>query len=438
MTMARPGQANLIEREMVRRSALGIRPGLERILGVLEALGSPQRALGRTLVVAGTNGKGSVTTFAHAILLAAGFDAAAYTSPHLLDVCERVRVGAGTISPSDFDAAGCRVLVEEEACGFSLTGFEFVTAAAFLAIADHGPDCTVLEVGLGGRLDATNVTAPAAAVITPLGLEHTDFLGNSLVSIAGEKLGVAREGVPCVLAEQPAEAAEFLLNACAERGILAIVEGRDFSATGSPRTFSFRSRELELCDARLALDGQFQVQNAGLAVAACRALVEGDVPLDEACRRGLAAAAWPGRFDLRQVGRGRVLFDGAHNAEAASALAEAYSRRWKHRPVILVALKKDKNAAGVLGELLPLARSFVFTDLPWGEAHPPGELARLVDGKCPVEVEPDPDAALRRLLNQPAAPEGGGAPNVCCGSLLLVGYYLQRVAPPKDVTEPQS
>ena len=431
------GQGSFIEREMVRRAALGIRPGLERILRVLDGLGSPQFALGRTLVVAGTNGKGSVAAFAHAILGSAGLRSAAYTSPHLVDICERVRLGDGTVAAAGFDEAGRRVLEEEETCGVALTGFEFVTAAAFLAIARHAPDCTVLEVGLGGRLDATNVTAPTATVITPLGLEHTSFLGNNLVSIAGEKLGIARRDVPCVLAEQPPEAAGFLLDACARRGIPAVLEGRDYSATGSPSAFNFRSEEFELRDARLALEGQFQVQNAGLAIAACRVLLASDAPLEEACRKGVAAASWPGRFDLRQMNGGSVLFDGAHNAVAAAALADAFSRRWEHRPAILVALKKDKDAAGVLGELLPLAGAFVFTGLPRSDAHAPADLARLVEGNCPVWVEPDPDAALRRLSSLSAARNGGDAPNVCCGSLFLVGYYLQRLAPPKDATERQ-
>jgi len=422
---------------MLRRAALGIQPGLARIEQVLEELGTPQHNIGRTLVVAGTNGKGSVAAFAHSILVAAGKKAALYTSPHLIDVCERVRLGDGPIAGTDFDEAGAQVLASEKACGVSLTGFEYVTAAAFLALAGHNLDYTILEVGLGGRLDATNVTRPAATVVTPLGLEHTDFLGDNLVSIAGEKLGVARKDVPCVLAKQTLEAAAFLTKACAERGIPAIFEGEDYSTKGSPAAFNFTSPGFEVRNARLALNGHYQVQNAGLAVAACRALLEPADNLEEACRRGLAEAAWPGRFDLRHTGHGTVLCDGAHNAVAARALVRSFAQSFEHRPTILVALKKDKDAAGVLAELAELASAFIFTDLPGGGGHAPADLARRVEGALPVVAEPDPDAALTLLTDLTGGPAPPGAPNVCCGSLFLVGYYLRRLAPLQDATEQQ-
>lgn len=291
---------------------------------------------------------------------------------------------------------------------------------------------------MGGRLDATNVTRPAATVVTPLGLEHTEFLGDNLVSIAREKLGIARRGVPCVLAQQPPEAAHFLLGACVDRGIPPIEEGKDYIASGSPEAFRFSSPGLELGESRLALKGRYQVQNAGLAVAGCRALLGSRVPFGDAFRDGLAAAVWPGRFDLRQTAHGEVLFDGAHNAVAASALVDAFTSQWEHRPAILVALKKDKDSRAVLDKLAPLARAFVFTTLPGGGSHAPEDLAGQVETMCPVRIEPDPEAALRRLGSVPALPGQAGAPNVCCGSLFLVGYYMARLAPPKDATEQQS
>ena len=409
---------------MTGRRLLGIMPGLERISAVLDCLGDPERRLGATILIAGTNGKGAVAAFCHALSVAAGFKTALYTSPHLVSVGERMRVNDTQISAGELDESLDRVLRAEDDTGVTLTGFELVTAVAFEAFARHRPERTILEVGMGGRWDATNVIEPDVSVITPIGMDHVSYLGDTYEKIALEKAGILRAGSPYVVATMNPEAATAVATAGRSLGAQAWLEGREFRAARGPSGFDYESRFRTLSGLSLGLPGAFQAQNAATAITAVDLLDSGAAPHD-AVAAGLANTRWPGRFDLRSVNGSPILFDGAHNPEGATALAQAFSDRFSGTTDVLLALKADKPAQSIVDALAPLARAFVITRAPDVESHNPEQIARLVPRHIDVHVEPDPACALSRLLS--LSPVPGGIPKLCCGSLYLVGYCFKML-----------
>jgi len=409
---------SFLEHQMIARRSLGIRPGLKRIFSVLSHLPSPERAIGRPVLIAGTNGKGSTAAFMEAVLMAAGKSTALFTSPHLVNITERLRINGRQVDIALLDAAAQRVCAAEQAAGVRLTGFELLTTAALLPIAEASPDYALLEIGMGGRFDAANVVEPELTVITPLGIDHTRFLGATAVSIAREKFGVTKPGVTCVSAKQSPDVLEDLLSHCSAQDTPLLLEGPDFSSSGTPENFSYQGTAVQMHSVCLGLAGRYQVQNAAVALAACEHLLEDEPALEDAFFTGLQAARWPGRFDLRTVRGKPVLFDGCHNVQAAEAMVCAFSGRWSHRPAILFAAREDKDVAGMLRVLSPLASRFIFTVPGKAPGHSPEFLASLVDK--PADVAQDPRQALR-LLTEAC----GNETDLCCGSLYLVGYYLE-------------
>jgi len=386
---------------MTRRGLQRIVPGLESISRVLGCLGNPERHLGRVVLISGTNGKGSVAAFLDAIFSGLSDRTALYTSPHLVNVCERLRLGGRDVDRATLDRAVSDVMAAEGRAGTELTGFELATAACFLCCADAEVETSIVEVGLGGRLDATNVVSPVISVLTPVGIDHVRFLGFDPVSIAKEKLGITRAQRPLVCARQLPDVTEVVQAYCAAQGSPLLLEGRDFTAHPSPLT------------PPLSLPGRFQVQNAAVATACA---LQMGVSMD-AILQGLATARWAGRFDLRTVRGQRILFDGAHNVPAVRTLVDAFRHAFQHRPAVLFASRQDKDAEGVLSTLSELASSFVFTMPGDGPGHDPRTLASFARG-VPSAVEPDPRAALELLLDS-----GSTEPHLCCGSFYLVGYY---------------
>jgi dihydrofolate synthase / folylpolyglutamate synthase len=317
-----------------------IRLGLERVARALDDLGRPDRAL-RVLHVAGTNGKGSTCAMADAALRAAGHRVGLYTSPHLERFSERIRVDGREISDA---ALARRVEAVRRACPWHerseeerLTYFEFATLLAILHFAEEGVSAAVLEVGLGGRFDATTAVTPLACAISRIGLDHVELLGPTLAHVAREKAGILKPGVPAVTVEaQPAEALAVLREEATARGAsLALAAPWD-----GPR----------------GLRGPHQRENAGLAAAALRLLDAAGVAVPEAAiRAGIAGARWPGR--LEEVGG--VLLDGAHNPDGAAALAAALAELHPGRPVELVfGVLADKDLGGMLAALAPAVRAF--------------------------------------------------------------------------------
>ena len=295
-----------------------IEPGLERVRCVAEALGLALGGGGpRFVLVAGTNGKGSTVAFLGAILEATGQRVGRYTSPHLVDVSERIQVNSQCIGSGEFVSHGVDVLERAGECGIELTYFEVVTLIALLHFESMSVDWAVLEVGLGGRLDATNLVEPALSILTTIGMDHMDFLGDTLEEIAWEKGGVTRPGAPLVTGLPDGLHAASLR----ERGVPSTTwrMGKDFWVEMTEDGAAYRSARGTRSGLRIALEGAHQAHNAGLAIAAAELL---DPSMSsEALQTGLLAAVLPGRNEwVRREGRPDVLLDGAHNVPAAETL----------------------------------------------------------------------------------------------------------------------
>jgi len=333
------------------RGRFGIKPGLERVTELLSRLGNPQRNL-KTVQIAGTNGKGSTGAFLSAIMTHAGCRTAFFSSPHLSRFSERFRINDAEIAETVLHQAAQRVLAAapEEA-----TFFEIVTAIGLLCFAEEGADLAVIEAGMGGRSDATNVVESLLSIITPISLDHCEYLGGTLSEIAREKAGIIKQGKPVVIAPQEGGLLNQLLSAAEESGSPAYVYGRDFHAVAEQRGVSYHSGAFSLHDLQLALKGRFQAENASSAIAAARLLGEaGFLVTGDAIRKGTAAAVWPGRLELFE-GPPRILLDGAHNPAGAVALRRSLADFRYDRLILLFGTMADKSWQETLMQLLPLA-----------------------------------------------------------------------------------
>jgi dihydrofolate synthase / folylpolyglutamate synthase len=399
----------------------GMRPGLERIEALLDALDRPERRF-RLVQVGGTNGKGSVAALLAAILRAAGQRVGLYTSPHLCSIRERIRVDDELIGEAELadgvDALGT-VVARADA-----TMFEALTALALDHFARETVEVAVLEVGLGGRLDATTVGEPVAAILTRIDYDHERYLGSTLTAIATEKAAILRSGV-AVSAAQPPEAAAVVQARAAARGVPLWVAGRELHAEVTARDLAgqrvtLRGPDFEVADAELALLGRFQAENALLATAAAVRL---GVP-QAAIRAGLARARWPGRFQLLD-GEPRLVLDGAHNPNGARALADALREYFPGVPkTLILGVSADKDARGILAALVPEAQRLILTRASSARAAAPLELRRALPAVAiPVETA---ESAAQALELASAAPR---APIVCvAGSLYLVADLLELYA----------
>jgi dihydrofolate synthase/folylpolyglutamate synthase len=389
---------------------LAMRFGLDRMQRALDALGRPDEALD-VLHVGGTNGKGSTCAMAAAALRHAGHRVGLYTSPHLVRFNERIQVDGEPIGDA---ALAARVAEVRRACpwhdaaadGERITYFEFATLAALLHFAVEGVDVAVLEVGLGGRLDATNAVTPRVTAVARIGLDHTQLLGDTVEAIAAEKAGIFKRGVPAVVhARQPPGALETLRAEAERRGAPFVVAAPDVPGP-------------------VALPGPHQRGNAGLAAAALRHLDAQGVAVPEASiAAGIATARWPGR--LEEVAG--VLLDGAHNPDGAAALADALRALHPDRPVELVfGVLADKDAPGMLGALAPAARRLHLVAPASPRARPAGELEALCATLgAPAHAHGDLAAAL--ACARAAARDGA---LVCvAGSLYLVGEARAVLGP---------
>jgi dihydrofolate synthase/folylpolyglutamate synthase len=399
----------------------GMRPGLERIEALLDALGRPERAY--TLAqVGGTNGKGSMAAMLAAMLRAQGRRVGLYTSPHLVNFRERIRVD-GTAIAEDAVVDGVEAL-GTQVTRLDATVFEATTALALDHFARERVEVAVLEVGLGGRFDSTTVGRPAVAALGPIDFDHREFLGDTLAAIATEKAGIFRSGT-AISAAQPAEAAAVVLDHAARAGVPLLLQGRDLAVTLRARGLDGQRIDCagpgwRLDDLRLGLLGAYQPGNALLAVAAARELGVGE----RAIREGLARAYWPGRFEVRRRPGGFLVLDGAHNPAGARALAASLAAYFGDAPMTLVTgVLRDKDAAGILGPLVARARRVVLTAFASPRAAAPGDLCALLPPALPASVATSIGEALA-LAEEPPAP-----PILCvAGSLALVGDALRHLA----------
>jgi dihydrofolate synthase/folylpolyglutamate synthase len=399
---------------------------LERLQVLLAKLDHPEQRLPPVIHVAGTNGKGSTCAFLRAMAEAVGLRAHVYTSPHLVRFNERIRI-AGRLVEDDALAQAME-RAEQVNGGEAITVFEVITAVAFDLFARTPADVCILEVGLGGRGDATNVIArPSACAITSISLDHRELLGDTLAVIAAEKAGIIKPGVPVVTGMQAPDVRQVLLDAARRADAPMLVRGRDWQIepAGSGMRFSDGQGALDLPQPNLP--GAFQIDNAGIAVAALRASGLG-APV-EAMRKGLTSAEWPARLQ-RLHGRlagllppeWELWLDGGHNPGAGLALAE-HLDNWHDRPLhLVVGMKQAKDAAQFLQPLIPHATTL------WAVAEQEQHLALPVEAIIAASGEvarpgPDVEGALRALPK-----DGPSARVLICGSLYLAGEVLKKDA----------
>ncbi len=396
------GTTDLLEGLLGLQPTGEIRWGLHRVRRMLEVVGRPHMAF-RSVHVGGTNGKGSVAAMVASILGCAGHRVGLYTSPHLIEFGERIRI-AGRPVDEDLIASGARQLrpIAEEV---GATFFEATTALAFRCFAEAGVDFAVAEVGLGGRLDATNVLMPEAAVITNVAWDHSDYLGNTLSAIAREKVGIAKPGIPLVLGRLEPEAARIVREFAAMAGAPTLQLGYDAGV----RRIRLRPTGTELeyvgPGARdpillhVPLLGAHQAWNAGLAALTVQSMASEIRPKPSNIADGIRSVRWPGRLQIEQrVGRTWVL-DAAHNSVAVDALTQALASLDLPAPLaVVVAIMGDKPWPEMLPPLLALADVSIFTIAPSSPAERRWD-AHAVAGTISsyaVEVIPDFDAALER------------------------------------------
>jgi len=412
----------------------GIKLGLDGIRALLASLGDPERRF-PSVLIAGTNGKGSVAAMLTRILTEHGFRTGLYTSPHLVRVEERIRIGDELIAAKAF--ARAITIVRERADALVASGglphpptyFEVLTATALIHFAGEAVDFAVLEVGMGGRFDATNVVTPLLSIITTVSMDHEKYLGGTLGEIAFEKAGIIKPGVPVVCAVRRGTALRVVRRRARElRAPVVEVFGPGTAFAASPAgrgvRFVYDSDEARY-EFRPSLPGFHQGENAAVAIRAAEVLSRTWKPFD---RRKMTAAVggtrWEGRLETLGS-KPPVIVDGAHNPEGASSLA-AYVRDVVRKPVILIFdAMKDKDIGAIAGPLFPLARTVVLTRVPMARAAEPEEVLRLWKGRRDnILIEPD----IGRALKLAESLAGTRIPVLAAGSLFLVGEIKKRIS----------
>lgn len=372
----------------------GIRPGLGRMRALLRPLGSPHRKY-PSIIVAGTNGKGSTSATLASILVTAGYRTGFYTSPHLVDLRERWKIAGQWISHEELDACIEELRRAAETAGITPTYFEALTLIAFVAFARAKCDMVVLEVGMGGRLDATNVVRPVAAVITPIGMDHMEYLGNTLRKIAAEKAGVIHRGAVALTSNDDPVVLEVLRRRARKVGV-TLIEVHEEHDTPLP--------------------GPFQRRNAALAVRTARELGISDEHIEEGVRR----TRWRGRLEHLRAGGKDVWIDGGHNLHAVTQTAPYFDERVPRPRLLVFGMMSDKDVQPVVDRLFPLFDRVIAT-----EPYPPRSAkASAFPGAIAIE---NPEEAFRAAMGLPE-------PNiVVTGSLYLAGAaiaFFDKIARP--------
>jgi dihydrofolate synthase/folylpolyglutamate synthase len=409
-----------------RHIDLGMKPGLSRMVELLEMMGHPES--GYPIVhVAGTNGKTSTARLITGILAAHGLNTGTFTSPHLERIEERIGVNGRTSSPEEFaqavtDVAGFADLYEQKS-GESPSYFELTTAMAFAWFAENSVDAAVVEVGLGGRLDATNAADGEVAVVTGIDFDHTEVLGTTIEQIASEKFGIVKPGAMLITGPMPEEAVRVARAVATDLGVTHYEFEKDFRVEGSDRgvggwLVSINGTRGDYEDVFLPLRGRHQIVNLAVAVASAEALLGG--PLDEdSLRSGAADVVSPGRLEV-VASSPLVLIDGAHNPQGVRALAGSLAEEFAHQTWVLVmAAMKDKDLMQMLPPLKGPVRMAIATESGSSRSQSAGSLAETLAATLdvPAESVPDPGAALARA-REVAGPEGAV---LVTGSIYLVG-----------------
>jgi dihydrofolate synthase / folylpolyglutamate synthase len=398
--------------------------GLERIAALMAALGNPHRTLPPVFHVAGTNGKGSTCAFLRAAIEAAGLTAHVYTSPHLCRFNERIRIAGSLITDEALAPLLSTVLDAAEANAIGPSFFEATTAAALLAFSCTPADVAIIEVGLGGRLDATNIIeAPAVCGIAQLGIDHQSFLGNDAVTIAGEKAGIAKRGVPLVTMDYPDSTAKKVAAVAGEVGAPLIIRKQAWDSAPYEGRLHYRDEAGKLSVPLPRLAGDHQQRNAALAIAMIRHQSAVTIP-EAALKAAMGWTEWPARMQRLSAGPlaalapegSEIWLDGCHNPAGAELVANYMRQTLAGRPLSLICgILANKDAEGILHPFLPLIASLTAIPIPGHDHHAPSVLAAIAGtkGRTALAV----DAAMRRI----------DTPGVVLimGSLYLAGEVLK-------------
>jgi dihydrofolate synthase / folylpolyglutamate synthase len=407
----------------------GIKLGLKNIQTLLSLLDNPHKKL-RCIHIAGTNGKGSTAAFLQSILMHSGYRAGLFTSPHLVNFTERIRINNAEMPHNRVVQL---VWLIRDICRQnnleSITFFEFITVLAFVYFAEQGADPVVVETGMGGRLDATNVLHPLVTVITSISLEHQFYLGNTLGRIAGEKAGIIKRKIPLVAGVRQPGVIRVLAEKCAAVNAPLYVLGKDLQCRITKKAaFDYSGLEMHLKDVRVGLTGDHQIRNAGLALGAAELLQQqGFTITREDARKGLLKARWPGRLEVVRQ-KPAVVLDGAHNPEAWKALRKAVNSYFSfNRLFMVIGVMQDKDIARMIETLTPDAHTVIFCkpklDRAAGEQKVAPFISAITAEKtCWVE---DTAAAISKALEL-ALPD-----DLICvtGSLFTVGEAREFLLP---------
>jgi dihydrofolate synthase / folylpolyglutamate synthase len=409
------------------RVALGWKLGLESMQAMLAELGNPERSL-RFIHIAGTNGKGSVAAMMESVFRAAGYRTGLYTSPHLVDVRERIRLNGGMISRRCLAAVIERIRPAAEK--FHATYFETLTAAALLFFIEQQADIVCLEVGLGGRLDATNVVIPDVSMITSISFDHTEHLGGTLAEIAAEKAGIIKAGVPCIIGDLPIEAKEVIEQKCRLKKAPLIMASQEFTVTirdqvPGKMTLNIQGSSPLAVPVRIAFNGQHQAKNVAVVIAACEQLRRAGWRLSsEDFQKGMRKTRWPGRFEIVHA-HPTVILDVAHNAAAIAELVTLltkYYTQWKI--IVVIGLLKDKDIQTISRQIADIAHAVQPVEAQSPRALPAAELAQRFSELHAMVLAPGSVAegveAVWRMADEKTL--------ICItGSHFVVGEALQKI-----------
>jgi dihydrofolate synthase/folylpolyglutamate synthase len=429
-----------------------VAPSLGRIRALTELLGDPQRAY-PVIHLTGTNGKGSTAAMIESLLRADGLRTGRFTSPHVMSVTERIAIDGEPITDERFDEVWRELepyvaLVDQrEIDGVRMTFFEIITAMAYAAFADAPVDVAVVEVGLGGTWDATNVADAGVAVVTPIDLDHTHLLGRTITEIAKEKAGIIKPGAHAILAGQSVEAAEVLLDRCAEVGALPQREGVDFGVIDRKLAVAGQVVRLSSADGPideifLPLFGAHQAANAAQALAAAEAFLGLKGLQPDVVREGFAQVHFPGRLELIRRSPAVVL-DAAHNPHGARAAAAGITEAFAFTPLIgVIAVMADKDARGILEVFEEIMNQVVITEVASTSRGMPatalGELAEEVFGTSRVTVVPQLDDAIDRAVELAEVDGVGSSGVLITGSVVAVGEARTLLVSSEPVLVPSA
>jgi dihydrofolate synthase/folylpolyglutamate synthase len=400
---------------------------LERMERALERIGNPHLRL-QVVHIAGTKGKGSVAAMLDSCLRAAGYRSGLYTKPHLVHLTERTRIDGAEMPAAQMVDYIDRLRLIYERAGLALTFFEFTVALMFLYFAEAAIDIAVVETGLGGRLDSTNVVRPVLSVITPIGFDHVEYLGYTIRSIAAEKGGIIKPGAPVVIGARDPEARATLSDIAAQRGSASMMIDRDFTylSHAPAHRLDYTGLGINMKEVELGVAGQFQHENAAIALAAVEGLRGAGWRLDEAqVRRGLSGVVWPGRFDVVRR-RPLVILDCAHNELSVEALLETIALELgpDARPHLVFGCLSDKDWARMAQLLGPRVRDVTLTRVKPKRPLEPERLVEHFSAYAPTRVIREPLAAIEQVMTEAGAEDFV----LVTGSVYLIGeiypYFL--------------